>query len=233
MSDPDREPGAPVSITVTHLSHAQRDMLWMRLRGDDVPFDVSGEVVLVPARCADQLHEAVRWVAEDLAPMPLAYEPPRPFQREDREGNVVASRWMRLFGWWLDSLIVSFSYVAANELGVSSWIAFAAIGVCVVCTTHLFGGTPGKLVVGIEVVDADHPDGGTIGWGRSAVRWASTVVVAALSALLGSSRGVEVLLLVSTLAIYAPILWDQRGQGMHDRLARTVVLRRRPRARRH
>ena len=230
MSDPDREPGVPASITVTHLSHAQRDMLWMRLRGDDVPFDVTGETVSVPERCADRLHEAMRWVAEDLAPMPIAYDPPRPFQREDREGNVVASRWMRLFGWWLDSLIVSVSYAVASGLDVSAWIAFAAVGAYVVCTTHWFGGTLGKLVVGIEVVDADHP-GARVGWGRSAVRWGATVLVAALAALLGSGRGAEILLLVSTLAIYAPILWDQRGQGLHDRLARTVVLRRQQRPR--
>ncbi|MCX6522206.1 MAG: RDD family protein [Actinobacteria bacterium] len=232
MSDPDREPGVPASITVTHLSHAQRDMLWMRLRGDDVPFDVTGETVSVPERCADRLNDALRWVAEDLAPMPITYDPPRPFQREDSEGNVVASRWMRLFGWWLDSLIVSVSYAAASGLDVSAWIAFAAVGVYFVCTTHWFGGTLGKLVVGIEVVDAEHP-GARVGWGRSAIRWGATVLVAALAALLGSGRGAEILLAVSTLAIYSPILWDQRSQGLHDRLARTVVLRRQQRPRGH
>lgn len=230
VSDAEGLPSEPASASIRHLSEPQRDMLWFRLRGAEVPYSVSGESVLVPQRCADVLAEAMRWVEEDLAPMPSDHAPPRPFHRTDDVGNVVAPRWKRVLGWWIDSLFVSIAYGVAIELDVSSWVAFAVVGVYVVACTRWFAGTPGKLVVGIEVVDAAGEDRARIGWGRSIARWAVTVSVAVVAGLLGSNPVSEVLLFVSPIVFYAPILWDPRGQGLHDRLARTVVLERRPRS---
>jgi uncharacterized RDD family membrane protein YckC len=208
-------------------------MLRMRLRGGDIPFSLSEETVSVPQRCADDLREALRWVNEDLAPMPPDYAPRRPFRREDQDGNVVASRWKRLIGWWLDSLVVSLCIVAARTWDISTGYAFVAVGVYFICCTHWFGATVGKLIVKVEVVDADHEHRGRVSWRQSAVRWGATAAPAMLAGLLGPNRVAELLLLISQVVFYAPIQWDPLGQGLHDRLAQTVVLQRPGRNRPH
>ena len=69
----------------------------------------------------------------------------------------------------------------------------------------LFQGTPGKLLLGIRIVDAR--DGGRLRLWQVLVR----LLAYALSALpLGLG--------------FIWILWDKRQQGWHDKLARSVVV---------
>lgn len=225
MSDEsDRVLGDPVGVAVVGLSQPQRDMLWMRLRGDGVPFEFDGEMVSVPAVRANDLDEALRWVTEDLAPMETNYATPRPFRRELADGTVVASRWRRLVAWFLDSVLVSPVYLMARELDVSGWLSYAVIGLYVIGFTHWFGGSAGKLIMGVRVIDAD--DGGRPGWRDSAIRWLVTASPVLAAALLEPNRIVQLFLFVLQIAIYLPIVWDPRGQGLHDRAAQTSVVRR-------
>ncbi|MGG5819832.1 RDD family protein [Falsiroseomonas sp. HW251] len=67
-------------------------------------------------------------------------------------------------------------------------------------------GTPGKLVLGLKIVDAE--TGGTPTIGRLVLRYVG-YLVSALPLGLG----------------YLWIIWDARRQGWHDKMAGTVVIR--------
>jgi uncharacterized RDD family membrane protein YckC len=81
------------------------------------------------------------------------------------------------------------------------------------------------LIVGVRVIDAD--DGARVGWLGSALRWLLPALPVSAVALLEPSRIVQLLLFVIWIAVYLPILWDPRGQGLHDRVAHTTVVRHR------
>lgn len=69
----------------------------------------------------------------------------------------------------------------------------------------LMRGTPGKLLMACHVVDAD--TGKRIGMARALLR--------------GLAMGLSLLLLGLG---FARIAWDRKKQGLHDRLARTLVV---------
>jgi uncharacterized RDD family membrane protein YckC len=88
-----------------------------------------------------------------------------------------------------------------------SWdLLFAAgVGIAVVSFWRYCGATPGKLAVGLKVVDAR--TGEPPSTARLALRF--------------------VCYLVSALPLYAGFLWaalDRRNQGWHDKIAGTVVV---------
>lgn len=81
--------------------------------------------------------------------------------------------------------------------------------------------TPGKLLLGLEVRLREHP--GRLSWGTVLVRWLAQFGV-------GLLRVVPVLGLLGSL--YSIVdglwpLWDGRRQALHDKVARTQVVRRR------
>ena len=78
--------------------------------------------------------------------------------------------------------------------------------------------TPGKYLAGLKAV---HEDGRTMMFAGSALRawpWWLTGAIAALAPSLIPAVGALCLLAL------APILWDTRRRGLHDRMARTVVI---------
>ena len=79
-------------------------------------------------------------------------------------------------------------------------------------------GTPGKYLVSLRAV---HEDGRTMMFVGSALRswpwWLTGAVVALIPAL---APAVGALCLVAL----APILWDPKRRGLHDRMAGTVVI---------
>jgi len=80
-----------------------------------------------------------------------------------------------------------------------------AVGVAIVSFWRYFGATPGKLAVGVKIVDAR--TGGAPPTGRLVVRL--------------------LCYLVSALPLYLGFLWialDRRKQGWHDKIAGTVVV---------
>jgi uncharacterized RDD family membrane protein YckC len=86
-------------------------------------------------------------------------------------------------------------------------------GIYTVLLTKLKGQTLGKMAVGIKVVHT--LDGSLPTWGHAIARWA----LPAAAALVPSVGG------LCWLLIYLWILWDPNRQGLHDKVAKTVVVR--------
>jgi uncharacterized RDD family membrane protein YckC len=214
---------ALVRIDVSTLSRSQHDLLWMRLRADDVPFSFDGNDVAVPLGRADEAHAAVEWITQELEPLEDRYTTPRPFQRTLEDGSVVASRWGRVLAWLLDGVIIAMPYLAARWLGMSGWIAWAASAVYIVAMTHLFGRTLGKWALDLEVVAA--ASGERPSWGQSSMRWLVAASPWLATVFMGSVPVLAVVPAAAWIGIYLPILWDPAGQGLHDRAARTYVRR--------
>ena len=76
----------------------------------------------------------------------------------------------------------------------------------------LRGQTLGKMAMGIMVVRAD--DGGVPGWGKAIGRWI----------LPGLLLIIPVVGWLLSLLVYVSLLWDDRRQGWHDKMATTVVI---------
>jgi uncharacterized RDD family membrane protein YckC len=86
-------------------------------------------------------------------------------------------------------------------------------GIYTVLFTKLKGQTLGKMAVGIKVVHM--LDGSLPTWGHAIARWA----LPAAAALVPTVGG------LGWLLIYLWILWDPNKQGLHDKVAKTVVIR--------
>src|SRR5687768_18471491 len=101
------------------------------------------------------------------------------------------------------------------DLAAHSWdlLALVGIGVVVVGFWRTCGATPGKIALGVKIVDA--ATGGRPSLGRLVLRF------------LGY--------LVSALPLYLGFLWaavDRRKQGWHDKIGLTVVINSRSEERR-
>jgi uncharacterized RDD family membrane protein YckC len=88
-----------------------------------------------------------------------------------------------------------------------SWdlLAILAIALAVIGFWRYCGATPGKIALGVKVVDA--ASGGPPASGRLALRFLGYFV--------------------SALPLYLGFLWiavDRRKQGWHDKIARTIVI---------
>ena len=105
-------------------------------------------------------------------------------------------------------IVVAFgaAYFSLDPVRRSGDLAIALFfGAIVVGFWRYCGATPGKLAVGLKIVDAR--TGGTPSTGRLALRLACY--------------------LVSALPLYLGFLWvaiDRRKQGWHDKIAGTVVI---------
>jgi uncharacterized RDD family membrane protein YckC len=126
-----------------------------------------------------------------------------------------------LAGWWrrvgatlIDGIIIA--VIARICKGLSgSEAVYLAVGLLlgVAYTTVLIGGptgrTVGMMAVGTRCVDADH--GGAIGYGRGFVRWLLSELLA-------------VTIVGGLLDALWP-LWDGRNQTIHDKVAKSIVIR--------
>lgn len=92
-----------------------------------------------------------------------------------------------------------------------TFVLLAVSAAYTILTVRFAGATPGKLVCRLRVRDWERP--GLPSWGQSIVRWLG-------SDLLGQ------LLVVWYLIDFLWPCWDQRRQALHDKMGRTVVVRR-------
>jgi uncharacterized RDD family membrane protein YckC len=129
-----------------------------------------------------------------------------------------AGFWQRAAACVIDWLIVTVIVVPVMVLGFGlrkvsldpaehSWdlVAFVAIAAAVIGFWRYCGATPGKIALGIKIVDAASGRAPTLG--RLVLR------------LVGY--------LVSALPLSLGFLWvavDRRKQGWHDKIARTIVI---------
>ena len=93
-----------------------------------------------------------------------------------------------------------------------TFVLLAVSAVYTVLTVKLLGGTPGKLICRLRVRDWERP--GLPSWGQAIVRW------------LGSDLLGQLLVLWYLIDFLWPC-WDQRKQALHDKMGRTVVVRKR------
>ena len=204
-------------------------MLWMRLRADDIAFSFDTEAVSVAGRDSDALHEALAWISDEVDVTAEKYPTPHPFRRTLDDGTTVGSRWRRLVGWYVDGAVLAAVYIALWVVGVSWWVSIPVSAVYTIGITRAWGRTLGMLATGIKVVDGESRN--RPGWMQSSIRWSVMTAPWIASAVVGDNWQIQLILIVTQIAIYAPILWDQRGQGVHDLASRTMVVRVRRQAR--
>lgn len=148
--------------------------------------------------------------------------------------GTVAGPLRRLAGYVADAAVISVAQYLLFILASSSagghegtgapWsgVMVAAFLAYSVVPVALWGRTPGKVLAGTRVVSSDcHA---VPGWGSAFTRW---LVPAAPGFALGPLGGSPTLsfLVFSTLAvIYGTLLLDPLRRGIHDRLARTLVV---------
>lgn len=159
--------------------------------------------------------------------MPVAsgprVEPPLP--TPEVPAVTLATPWARLAARIVDGLVLALVFtglVATDTVtadltrpqDVSSAFIAMAILVTILYETSfvgLRGQTPGKMVVRISVVRVENGD--PPGWGRGLMR---SVLPAVAN-----------LVPFGGLIVYGWLLWDPRRQGLHDKVAQTLVVARR------
>jgi uncharacterized RDD family membrane protein YckC len=126
-----------------------------------------------------------------------------------------AAFWARALAFLLDAVIVTVIVVPIMVLGFGvreipteqSWelLVFLAIAAAVIAFWRAFGATPGKIALGLKIVDARTGQAPRIG--RLILRFLGYFV--------------------SAFPLYLGFLWaalDRRKQGWHDKIARTIVI---------
>jgi uncharacterized RDD family membrane protein YckC len=120
-----------------------------------------------------------------------------------------ASFWRRLGAILLDGLIIGVPIGILSAIVKSQVISFLWIVVGLAYFTYFEGSesgqTVGKRALGIRVID--FASGGSIGYGRAALRWIGR--------------------LLSTIPCYLGylwMLWDKEKQTWHDKIASDVVV---------
>lgn len=239
VDEPLRAPAAPpgrehgtASIQISGLSTENRELLAMLLRSEEIPAQWASEVVVVPAdrtaAASDLIAELGAASSEAVGTETLPRATVAGALRNALISNrTIATRWQRLGGWLVDSIVIGLVGRGLAERAVSWWLIGIAVGLYWIVATAVWGATIGKLVVRTRVTVA----GGRPPWRASVVRWAVTGWIgfaAGVSADIGAAAAstIAVLALVTWLATYTPILWDCEARGLHDRLAGTVVVRR-------
>jgi uncharacterized RDD family membrane protein YckC len=215
-------------IDVAGLTEDDREMLTLMLRGSDVPFEMTDTTLIFPeSRDRDVRTQLELVTRRDVtAATPRDPVPPVATVAQVARGlrvrdGLIASRSRRLAGWYIDSIVIGASARIAYWLGAEWWVAVVVGAAYIVVPTAVSGRTLGKAITRIQVVDerTDAPPS----WLRSGLRWFATGW-AWIVALLASAT-LNVISVVIVIAMFAPILWDHRGRGLHDRIARTVVVR--------
>jgi uncharacterized RDD family membrane protein YckC len=119
-----------------------------------------------------------------------------------------AGFWQRAAAFLIDALIVVVVLAPlVVVLGPGTWdlLGFLAVAVAVIGFWRYCGATPGKIALGVKIVDA--ATGGPPTLGRLVLRFFAYFV--------------------SALPLYLGFLWaafDRRKQGWHDKIARTIVI---------
>jgi uncharacterized RDD family membrane protein YckC len=137
-------------------------------------------------------------------------------------GTVLASPWVRLGARVVDGLILAAVFtvlVAGGAVRIDltrgdgiprSFLVMALVvgGIYETGFIALRGQTPGKMVFRAKVVKME--DGSPPGLSRALTRWVLPAVAS--------------LIPLGALLVYAWLLWDRRRQGLHDKVARTLVV---------
>ncbi|HEX5660297.1 MAG TPA: RDD family protein [Polyangiales bacterium] len=127
-----------------------------------------------------------------------------------------AGFWRRLMAMWIDGTLVAAVDLAIYVLAPVNWGSFVAQSLATklaaaaleVYLVHRYGGTPGKLALGLRVVMAD----------GTPVTWAAALYRIAISFPLGLARelaGLHVVMQIPQTEL-GDMSWLQLGQRMHE-----------------
>ncbi len=214
-------------VRIDRLSAEQRDLLERYLRGASIPFELSTTTVSVAAAYADDLYSVLKIVGNARSKGQTLVDADDDstvaWQRAVLPGGArIASPTRRMIAAAIDWVLVSAATIAADPRDV--WLVVVGMALYTVLATAVFGQTIGKLVVGIKVV-AEHTLAPP-GYARALLRWGVTSWGEIVGLALGDVPiGVEAVIFTILVLTYAPILWDRRGRGWHDRIAGTVVIK--------
>ena len=215
---------------------AQRDALELLLTGREVPHEWSRAHVVVPAARADEIDDLL----DGLGPEP---PPPGPVRDEPRRDDavesapaiehVIAGPGRRLLGaavdvavWTIMDLGLTYSVLSGDDAGVAHAVMMPAVTAAYeIVSVALWGRTIGKLVAGTRVVALE--SGAIPGWSRAILRWA-VPWIAGLGPFIpedGLAAGlVAAAAGVLTIFVYVGLLKEPLRQGVHDKVAGTVVV---------
>lgn len=161
----------------------------------------------------DNLPEA-RFCANCGSSLAPAVEPPAPVPAAPEAAVEYMGFWIRVAAAIIDSLVLSvvsslFSFilqVGAFPFEVGGFLFFPAFWLYHWLFIGLKGQTLGKMAVGIKVVNAA---GSVPGLGRAALREIPGKILSAIAIYLG----------------FLWVIWDERKQGWHDKIANTYVVK--------
>jgi len=105
----------------------------------------------------------------------------------------------------LISLLLGPSYFFSNAFTIEGIISNSIVLIITVLLWWRFLGTPGKLLLGCQIVDADSSEPMT----------KKQAIIRYLSYFLS---------IISLMIGFLWVAWDKRKQGFHDKIANTVVL---------
>ena len=225
MSD-DRE-----QIRIDRLSLDQRLQLQVYLNGAQIPFELTPGTVSVDAAHIDDLYAVLQLVGNANTPLPpeedddgTSARPPVVVHREETiHGRPIAAPVKRFLAAVIDWFVITTGTIIAAKAGAPNWMIVFGFGLYVVICTAFWGRTIGKYAAGIKVIGAHN--GSVPGFLRSSMRWLAVSWGAVMELVYGTwPIGIATLIFVALMLTYAPILWDPRGRGWHDRAADTVVV---------
>lgn len=115
--------------------------------------------------------------------------------------------WIRMAAWLIDVIVLSIIQFVLEQIGLSpvAWVIGIPYAILFI---GLKGQTPGKIALGIQVVDRQ---GNIPGIGRAILREIVGKLASAIVILLG----------------FLWISWDRNKRGWHDHIGGTYVVRKR------
>ena len=225
------------SYDLVDWSSAQRDALELLLSSRRIPHEWSRDHVVVAAARADEVDDLL----EGLGPEPSHGAPVQddPSLEEDvdfapRMEHVIAGPGRRLLGavvdgavWTVMSMGLSYADPFGGDAALAHEVTMAGvIAAYEIVSVALWGRTIGKLVAGTRVVALE--SGATPGWSPAALRWAVPSIAAVASIFPGDGLAAGLASIVSgvvTIIVYVGVLQGPLRQGVHDKVAVTVVVR--------
>lgn len=120
--------------------------------------------------------------------------------------------WIRFLAAFLDLMLVylpifilSYAISFFTQISTLSYLINLCIVIFMIFLDGVKGGTPGKLILGLRIVDEE---GKFIGIPNAFLRYIGKI-------LSGAILGIG----------YLMIVWDEKKQGLHDKLAKTFVVK--------
>ena len=207
-------------LDITTLTPSQRDALSLRLRMADIMFVFEGSAAIVSVSHAAEADDLIAEVKSIVGGDEPAH--PRPFRRVTADGLVVAARTRRLCGAIVDYFVLGAVVTLMAYAGAPFALRMLFDATYYILPTWLAGKTLGKRVAGTYVVRAR--TGARPLLSNAIVRWAVPAAIE-VAYVVARDRLEAVFVLAARVVVYAPLLWDRDGRGLHDRAAGTLVLR--------